>query len=137
MLWSSSPTTKGAPPYDTSSTSRSWARLRSWYSSTSTCGNRRRYASATRGSLESIALGVVRGLRPLMEPPQRDQLLLQALEHLKCRRHQVVGPLIPDQRRVAELPHELPREDPPGRAADDPESGGHPHAPAVGAQPAQ
>src|SRR6266571_583640 len=95
MLWSSSPTTNGAAPNDTSSTSRSCARLRSWYSSTSTCGYRRRYASATR------------------------------------------GPLVTDQRRIAELPHELPREDPPLGAAHDSEPCGHPDAPAVRAQPAQ
>ncbi len=86
---------------------------------------------------ERRALGVVRGVRPLMEPPQRDQFLLQALEHLQCRRYQIVRPLIPDQRRVAELPHELSGEDPPVRAAHDPEAGGHADAPAVRAKPAQ
>ena len=46
-------------------------------------------------------LGVVRGVCPLVEPAQRNQLLLQALEHLERRRNQVVRPLVTHQRGIA------------------------------------
>ena len=82
-------------------------------------------------------LGVVRGAGPLVQPSQRDELLLQALEHLQRRRDKVVRSLITYQRRVAELPHELAREDPPFGAADDPEPCRNSHPPAVRAQPSQ
>ena len=75
--------------------------------------------------------------RPGREPPQRDELLLEALEHLKCRRDQVVGPFVAGEHRVAELPHQLATKDPALGPREDPEARRYSHEPAIGPQPAK
>ena len=57
-------------------------------------------------------LGIVGARSPRLQPLERDELLLHALEHLQHWRHQVIGPLVTGQRCVADLPHQLPGEDP-------------------------
>src|SRR5205807_4099166 len=62
-------------------------------------------------SHELCLFAVLSILRPGFEPLERNQLLLEPLEHLQRRRHQVVRPIVARQRKVAQLPHQLRSEE--------------------------
>ena len=68
---------------------------------------------------------------------QWDELLLQTLEHLERRRHQIVRALVACEHGIAQRPHQLAGEDPALGAGKNPEAGRHPDQPAVLAQPAK
>src|SRR5438094_397462 len=88
------------------------------------------------GAHQRCAFAVFAGRRPGLEAPQRNELLLQALEHLEHRRDQVVRPLVPGQGGIPDAPHQLPGQDPPLGARNDPKPRRHAHGAAVLAQPA-
>ncbi len=82
-------------------------------------------------------LAIVGRLRPRLEALERNELLLEALQHLQRRRHQVIGSLVTGEGQVAELPHELARQDPAVGAGDDAEARGDADRPPIRAQPRQ
>ena len=89
------------------------------------------------GAHECRLLGVIGRRGPRPQTPERDQLLLHALEHLQDRCDQVVGPLFSGQRGIPDRPHQLPSDDPPVRPGQDSKARRNADPPAVLAQPAE
>ena len=77
------------------------------------------------------------GRGPGGELLERDELLLQALQHLERRRHQVVRPLVAGEDRIAQLPHQLASKDPALGSGKDSEARRNSDQPAVRAKPAE
>jgi hypothetical protein len=79
----------------------------------------------------------MRGRCPGGDLLHRDQLLLETLEHLERRRHQVIRSLVAGEHRIAQVPHQLSGQDPALGAGKDPEARRHLDQPAVRPEPAK